>query len=102
MVYIHPSPNELSRGCKLFRQWVTYYAKDRFVKHNQGKEEKDVTEGDYYRDFKEYFAEVGKELPKEIYNYFQVTKFKTVKYDTSPTKRIRAEERESMTSLWEG
>jgi hypothetical protein len=96
MVYIHPVPNLLSKGLKLFRQWVTYYAKDRFIKHNTGK----VNERAYYKDFKEFFEGAGKDLPREIHNYFQVDKFKTTKFDKKPTKRIRAEEREQMTSLW--
>ena len=41
----------LSQGLKLFRQWVTYYAKDRFIKHNTGE----VNERSYYKDFKEFF-----------------------------------------------
>jgi len=97
MVYIHPSPNMLSRGCKLFRQWVTYYAKDRFIKHNTGK----VDEEAYYKDFKEFFTATSGDLPEEVCEYFQVAKFKEVKYERKPTKRIRSEEREAMTSLWD-
>jgi hypothetical protein len=97
MVFIHPVPSMLSKGLRLFRQWVTYYAKDRFVKHNTGS----VDEKDYYRDFKEFFADSWKEAPEEVREYFQVKKFRTVKYNDRPTKRIRQEEREAMTSLWD-
>lgn len=97
MVYIHPIPTLLSQGLKLFRQWVTYYAKDRFIKHNTGK----INERAYYKDFKEFFEDAGKELPRQVHDYFQVDRFKHVTFDKKPTKRIRAEEREQMTSLWE-
>jgi hypothetical protein len=96
MVFIHPTPTSLSKGLKLFRQWVTYYAKDRFIKHNTGK----VDEEAYYKDFKEFFTANSGDLPKEVSEYFEVAKFKKVKYEKKPTKRIRAEEREQMTSLW--
>lgn len=97
MVYIHPTPNLLSKGLKLFRQWVTYYAKDRFIKHNTGK----VDEESYYKDFKEFFESNNDSLPKDIRSYFTVKRMEGVKYDKRPTKRIRSEERESMTSLWQ-
>jgi hypothetical protein len=97
MVFIHPEPTYLSKGLKLFRQWVTYYAKDRFIKHNTGE----IDEESYYKDFKEFFESNNDSLPKDIRSYFVVERMEGVKYDKKPTKRIRSEEREAMTSLWE-